>query len=155
MLEGMQNVLRSSCSVQPLPLFLLTSEEKSNRLQVRLIENDYHYCRRCFLVDTLMIVGADKLGSIPKRLQEVGFQDISHVSGRKVKMVQKNIPEDVDLVLILTDFINHNMTDKVKEKAKEQNVPVCFAKRSWCSIYKTLANCEEVCRKCPMLQGEE
>ncbi|MFD2706424.1 MULTISPECIES: DUF2325 domain-containing protein [Salibacterium] len=104
-------------------------------------------------MDTLMIVGADKLGAIPKRLQEAGFQDISHVSGRKVKMVHKSIPEHVDLILILTDFINHNMTDKLKRKAKEQNVPVCYAKRSWCSIYKTLVNSEEICRKCPAIKN--
>ncbi|WP_026703306.1 DUF2325 domain-containing protein [Salibacterium aidingense] len=105
-------------------------------------------------MDSLMIVGADKLGSIPKRLQELGFQDISHVSGRKVKIVHKKIPDKVDLVLVLTDFINHNITDKLKQKAKERNIPVCYAKRSWCSIYKALTNCEQVCESCPMVRED-
>ncbi|RSL32483.1 DUF2325 domain-containing protein [Salibacterium salarium] len=105
-------------------------------------------------MDTLMIVGADKLGSIPKRLQELGFEDISHVSGRKVKMVHKKIPDKVDLVLVLTDFINHNVATKLKERAKERCIPVCYARRSWCSIYKALTNCDEVCEKCPFLDKD-
>ena len=53
-------------------------------------------------MDGLMIIGADRLGAIPDRLKELGFQDIKHVSGRKVKMVQKEIPPNIDLVLVLT-----------------------------------------------------
>ncbi|WP_022794633.1 DUF2325 domain-containing protein [Marinococcus halotolerans] len=103
-------------------------------------------------MDGLMIIGADRLGAIPDRLKELGFQDIKHVTGRKVKMVQKEIPPNIDLVLVLTDFINHNVSAKLKERAKNQNVPICYAKRSWCSIYKALSNSDEVCAKCPMLQ---
>ncbi|WP_158737945.1 DUF2325 domain-containing protein [Alteribacillus sp. YIM 98480] len=101
---------------------------------------------------SLMIVGADKLGSIPVRLNELGFQHILHVSGRKVKMVHKDIPERIDLVLVLTDFINHNISKKLTEKAKNRSIPICYAKRSWCSIYQSLSNCNEVCEQCPLLR---
>ncbi|MFB4164406.1 DUF2325 domain-containing protein [Alteribacillus sp. JSM 102045] len=105
-------------------------------------------------MDSLMIVGADRLGAIPKRLKEIGFQEISHVSGRKVKMVHKKIPVHTDLVLVLTDYINHNVSAKLKEKAKEQSIPICYARRSWCSIYQALTHCEEVCESCPMLSKD-
>lgn len=103
-------------------------------------------------MNSLLIVGADKLGAIPDRLSELGFSDIMHISGRKVKMVHREIPENIDLVLVLTDFINHNVSSKLKERAKEKAIPVCYAKRSWCSIYKALSACNEVCEQCPLLE---
>ncbi|MEK4563713.1 DUF2325 domain-containing protein [Alkalihalobacillus sp. FSL R5-0424] len=94
---------------------------------------------------SLMIVGADHLGSIPKKLEDMGFANILHISGRKTKMVKREIPADIDMILVLTDFINHNLTTVLKKKAMEQDVPVCYAKRSWCSIYKAIGGCEAGC----------
>ncbi|MFK3939623.1 DUF2325 domain-containing protein [Alkalihalobacillus sp. NPDC078783] len=98
---------------------------------------------------SLMIVGADHLGSIPKKLEDMGFANILHISGRKTKMVKREIPADIDMILVLTDFINHNLTTVLKKKAMEQDVPVCYAKRSWCSIYKAIGGCEA---GCPMIK---
>ncbi|GAB7388585.1 DUF2325 domain-containing protein [Bacillaceae bacterium] len=83
---------------------------------------------------SLLIVGADHLGNIYDRLSEIGFDEILHLTGRKVQTVKKGIPGNVDLVLVLTDYVNHNLSKVVKQKAKEQEVPICFAKRSWSSI---------------------
>jgi hypothetical protein len=91
-----------------------------------------------FIVRSLLIVGADHLGVIPQKLGDVGFGNVVHMSGRKVQMVKRGIPEDVDIVLVLTDYINHNLSNVIKQKAKEQSVPIYFAKRSWSSISKVL-----------------
>ncbi|KHF39078.1 DUF2325 domain-containing protein [Halalkalibacter okhensis] len=96
-------------------------------------------------MSSLLIVGADRLGSIPKKLEEIGFSEIIHVSGRKVQMVKREIPSHVDLVLVLTDFINHNLTGVLKKKATEQDIPICYAKRSWCSIYQAIGKCDYGC----------
>ncbi|WP_332697998.1 DUF2325 domain-containing protein [Halalkalibacter lacteus] len=96
-------------------------------------------------MSSLLIVGADRLGSIPKKLEEYGFDEIIHVSGRKVQMVKKEIPTHIDLVLVLTDFINHNLTGVLKKKATEQAIPICYAKRSWCSIYQAIGKCDFSC----------
>ena len=48
-----------------------------------------------------MIVGADHLGNIPKKLEGIGYNDIVHVNGRKSQMVKYKIPEHVDVILIL------------------------------------------------------
>ncbi|TWI54044.1 DUF2325 domain-containing protein [Halalkalibacter nanhaiisediminis] len=94
---------------------------------------------------SMLIVGADRLGSIPKKLEEMGFDDITHVNGRKVQMVKKEIPSHIDLILVLTDFINHNLTSVLKKKAMEQEIPICYAKRSWCSIYQAIGKCNYNC----------
>ncbi|WP_100374530.1 DUF2325 domain-containing protein [Bacillus sp. FJAT-45037] len=103
-------------------------------------------------MSSLLIVGADKLGSIPQKLEKLGFDKIIHLNGRKAQMVKRDIPTHVDLVLVLTDFINHNLTSVLKKKAAEQNIPICYAKRSWCSIYESVGRCQVDCNRrdeCP------
>lgn len=92
-------------------------------------------------MSALLIVGGDTLGKIPNKLEEIGFREVLHVSGRKVQMVKKEIPAHIDLVLVLTDYINHNLSGVLKKRAQERGIPVCYAKRSWCSIYQALGQC--------------
>jgi hypothetical protein len=89
-------------------------------------------------VSALMIVGADRLGSILDKLSSVGFDDVYHLNGRKGKMVNMEIPERVSCILVLTDYVNHNLSTVIKKRAKSQSIPIYFAKRSWCSIYEAL-----------------
>ena len=96
-------------------------------------------------MSALLIVGADHLGSIPKKLETIGFKEVLHISGRKVQQVKRDIPSHVDLVLVLTDYINHNLSSVIKNKANEQGVKICYAKRSWCSIYQAIGKCNEEC----------
>ncbi|MDQ0340425.1 hypothetical protein J2S00_003240 [Caldalkalibacillus uzonensis] len=87
---------------------------------------------------SLLVVGGDHLGNITDQLKELGVCQICHVSGRKCQQVKREIPKNVDAVLVLTDYINHNLSKVIKQRAKEQRVPIYFAKRSWCSIYRCL-----------------
>ncbi|WP_078551271.1 DUF2325 domain-containing protein [Bacillus alkalicellulosilyticus] len=99
-------------------------------------------------MSALLVVGADHLGKIPSKLASVGFEEVIHISGRKVQQVKKEIPSHVDLVLILTDYINHNLTSVLKKKATDQGIPICYAKRSWCSIYQAIDSCDfEHCKQ--------
>ncbi len=62
-------------------------------------------------------------------------------------MVQKEIPRNVDLILVITDYINHNLSGVIKRRAQEQGVPICFSKLSWSSIYEGI-------RKSQMIERE-
>lgn len=86
---------------------------------------------------SVLIVGGDHLGSIEGKLKEAGFEEIFHVSGRK-KQTLKTIPENVNSILVLTDYVNHNLSREMKVKAKKRKVPIYFARRSWTSIYHAL-----------------
>ncbi|ABO68112.1 MULTISPECIES: DUF2325 domain-containing protein [Geobacillus] len=92
---------------------------------------------------SLLVVGADHLGNITDKLVNSGFREIIHVNGRKVNMVKRDIPEHVDAVLVMIDYINHNLAKKVKEKAKSKDKPIYFVKRSWSSIYTVLEQLEK------------
>jgi hypothetical protein len=87
---------------------------------------------------SILIVGADHLGNIVEQLRKIGIQQIMHVSGRKCQEVKRGIPENVDAVLVLTDYVNHNLSKVIKQKAKEQSLPIFYAKRSWCAIHSAL-----------------
>ncbi|WP_338472765.1 DUF2325 domain-containing protein [Niallia sp. XMNu-256] len=87
---------------------------------------------------SLLIVGADHLGVIPDKLSTVGFDEVLHINGRKVQMVKKDLPENISYILILTDYVNHNLSSVIKKRAKNRSIPIYYAKRSWCSIYKAL-----------------
>lgn len=89
-------------------------------------------------LSSLLIVGADNLGVIPDKLTSVGFDKVLHIDGRKAKMVKIDIPEKISCILILTDYVNHNLSTVIKKRAKNQSIPIYYAKRSWCSIYKVL-----------------
>jgi hypothetical protein len=100
-------------------------------------------------VSSILIVGADHLGNMPEQLMTLGYREVLHVSGRKCQAVKKGIPEHVDAVLVLTDYVNHNLSKAIRQKAKEQSLPIYYAKRSWCSVQKALCSCE---RECPLEQ---
>ena len=89
-------------------------------------------------MSSLLIVGADHLGVIPEKLNSVGFDEVFHLNGRKGQMVKKDIPESVSCILVLTDYVNHNLSTVIKKRAKKQSIPVYYAKRSWSSIHRVL-----------------
>ncbi|MFC0472665.1 DUF2325 domain-containing protein [Halalkalibacter kiskunsagensis] len=86
----------------------------------------------------MIIFGGDRLGVIPYKLSNQGFEVLSHINGRKTNMVKVNIPEETDLVLVLTDYINHNVTNSIKKLANKKVIPVVYSRRSWSSIAKVL-----------------
>ncbi|MFQ5862083.1 MAG: DUF2325 domain-containing protein [Candidatus Brocadiales bacterium] len=87
---------------------------------------------------SVLIVGGDHLGSIPRELGKLGATKIEHITGRNNKGIRNSMPEAPDLIILLYDYVNHNLTNKVKEEAKSRNIPIIFARRSWSSIYQEL-----------------
>ncbi len=89
---------------------------------------------------SVLIVGGDHLGSIPKELKKIGVDEIRHMSGRSRNVIKRGMPMSMDLIIVLHDYVNHNLANVTKKQAKECKIPVVFAKRSWSSIYKKLPN---------------
>ncbi|MDW7650668.1 MAG: DUF2325 domain-containing protein [Bacillota bacterium] len=87
---------------------------------------------------TVLLVGADRLGSIPGELEQHGCKEIIHWDGRKTK--KKEIPGKVDMVLVFHDFINHRLMDDVKLQAKRRSLPIVFSRRGIADLRKVLNN---------------
>ncbi len=94
---------------------------------------------------SVFIIGGDNLGKINENMEKIGHQVIMHVAGRKNSTCRNfQIPGDTDLVLVLTDFVNHNLMKKVKKEAEKSEIEIIFAKRSWSSIYTKLKKNDRV-----------
>jgi hypothetical protein len=78
----------------------------------------------------VLIVGADRLGNIPEKLYKEGVQEIIHWDGRKKSFFNKDIPKNIDSVILFCDFLNHRMMYNIKRQAKAVNIPIVFKKRS-------------------------
>ncbi|RDV80709.1 DUF2325 domain-containing protein [Ammonifex thiophilus] len=90
----------------------------------------------------VVVVGGDRLGQIPARLVDFGFKEVVHVTGRKVRDICCQIPVETRLIVVLIDYVNHALAEKVKEEAKKRGVPVIFARRAWSTIYFQLGRLE-------------
>jgi len=84
---------------------------------------------------SIVVIGADYLGTIEKNLYSLGIKELKHIDGRRVANQNKiSIPKKTDFVLVLTDYVNHNTAKMVKTIAKLQEVPLIFSKRSWGAV---------------------
>lgn len=79
---------------------------------------------------SVLVVGGDNLGNIKDYLKNKGFKNINHVTGRKKGDLKVEIPSNIDLVLVLTDFIGHQMTKTIKERSKTSNAKIIYSKRA-------------------------
>lgn len=87
-------------------------------------------------MSSILVIGGDRLGNIIELLEGKGFQEIYHVTGRKNSQTGVKIPTGVQLILVLTDFVNHNLAKTVKSQAKDRKLPILFCKRSCSDIAK-------------------
>lgn len=87
---------------------------------------------------SVLVVGGDRLGNIKYNLEQTGFETISHLSGRKKSQKSIKIPENTDIILVLTDFVNHQIAKAIKKQKKDDNTRILYSKRSWVHIEECL-----------------
>lgn len=90
---------------------------------------------------SILVVGGDKIENIIQKLSENGFSDVHHISGRRPADKKFKIPYETDLVLVLVDFINHQLMNVIKKETRKNGVQVTFSKRSWVHIENNINNC--------------
>lgn len=89
----------------------------------------------------ILLIGGDRLGNITEKLMKNGFIDIEHITGRKKDAKNFKIPRNIDLVMVLVDFVGHQLTKIVKEESRRSNVKVVYSKRSWTHMEKKIQEC--------------
>lgn len=99
-----------------------------------------------------MVVGADRLGNIPDRLADFGIRITRHVTGRNATEQRRvpALPGDVELLILFTDFIGHNVMKAFRSQAQADGVRVVACRRSASCLEAELGRClPERCAKCP------
>lgn len=87
---------------------------------------------------SVVIVGGDHLGCIPKELDRIGVSKIQHLNGRSGQKIRGKMPDKADFIILLYDFVNHNLAYKIKKFATNKGIPIIYAKRSCPSIYLSI-----------------
>jgi hypothetical protein len=79
-----------------------------------------------------VVVGADHLGTIPELLETMGIRVASHISGRAASHQRQigALPSGTDLLILFTDFLNHNAMRNYRRKAQAQGIRVLACRRS-------------------------
>lgn len=82
-----------------------------------------------------LVVGADRLGTKEEFFAaSFGITDILHWDGRKKKPAR--MPQ-VDVVYVLTGFVNHQLAGWVKREAKKRGIKVVYLKRGISELMQT------------------
>lgn len=107
---------------------------------------------------SVLILGGDKIDPIRKILMELGVSDIIHWTARNQKNGRKKdkvIPSKVNLVVMLTNFLNHNAMKHYRSEAKSKDLPIVYSTRNVeCvkeAFIKTLSELDqnsEICKQC-------
>jgi hypothetical protein len=79
---------------------------------------------------TALIVGADYIEPLKKTMEEMGNFRVEHWTGRKSGDLRRSIPKNVDLCIVLCDYVSHGLVRKVREEAKALGLPVLYCRRS-------------------------
>jgi len=75
---------------------------------------------------TALIVGGDQIEGIKQVLGSYGVTKVNHWSGRKAGDGRKIIPHDTELIVLVTDWISHNFTNKIKQSAAKRGVRIVY-----------------------------
>lgn len=88
-----------------------------------------------------IVVGADRLGNIPDLLKVHNIAIRHHISGRHPAHQKKTLqlPSGTDLLILLTDFLGHNVMKTFRAAAQRSGVKVLACRRSVCCMKRALA----------------
>jgi hypothetical protein len=77
-----------------------------------------------------LIVGGDRINTYRDLLAAKGYGTVRHWNGRKSSECHRELPSDTQLVVVLVDYINHELARKIRRVASERDVPIVFSRRS-------------------------
>jgi hypothetical protein len=94
-------------------------------------------------MSTALIVGGDQIDGIKQELANFGIQHINHWSGRKVGDGKKIIPQDTELIVLITDWISHTFTHKIKQSAAKRGVRIVYTPNGPAALRSRLARIKQ------------
>src|SRR5699024_12653138 len=88
-----------------------------------------------------VIVGADRLGKIPQLLKKHNIRVSRHISGRDPAQQKKGLqlPSGTEVLILLTDFLGHNVMKSFRAAAKKAGVQVVACRSAVSSTQQALA----------------
>jgi hypothetical protein len=94
-------------------------------------------------MSTALIVGGDQIDGIKQELANFGIDHINHWSGRKVGDGKRIIPHDTELIVLITDWISHTFTHKIKQSAAKRGVRIVYTPNGPAALRSRLARIKQ------------
>ena len=77
-------------------------------------------------MSSVLIVGGDQIEGIKEVFGSYGIDHINHWSGRKAGDSSKVIPQNTKVIVLITKWINHSITYKLKRDAVRRGIKVIY-----------------------------
>lgn len=77
-------------------------------------------------MSSALIVGGDQINGVKQVLGNYGADHINHWSGRKSGDSNKVIPQDTKLIVLITNWVSHSFTYKVKRNAQKRGITIIY-----------------------------
>lgn len=102
---------------------------------------------------SILVLGGDKVATLREMLSAMGVTDMTHWPMRKSGEIKRELPQGLDGIVMLTDYLSHNAMKRYKRLAKERGVPLICSRHCGNSV------CSEFCRimasrECPMVKSQ-
>jgi hypothetical protein len=79
---------------------------------------------------TALVVGGDYIEALRRELLAHGLKRVDHWDGRSSRFTKRTIPGSSSLVVILCDYVNHSVSNALKQQANKNGIPLVFCRRS-------------------------
>lgn len=83
---------------------------------------------------SVLVIGGDRINRLQMLLKSIGVEKTYHWDSRNKSITHKSLPQKTDMLIMLTDFLNHSAMHDFKRKAKKCDIPfICVKGMSGCS----------------------
>lgn len=84
------------------------------------------------MIKKAIIAGGDRQTiGLKNYLKTQGFTKVQHLSSRHHKDTQKISLAQVQLIIVITNYISHAFMKRIRRLAKQQGLPIVFTNRSF------------------------
>jgi len=91
-------------------------------------------------MSSVLVVGGGQINAIKQVLINHGAEHINHWSGLKSADSHKVIPQDTKMIVLITNWINHSITYKVKRNAVKRGIQVIYVTNGSQALHNRLKN---------------
>ena len=85
-----------------------------------------------------LVIGGDRIEGIKQVLHAQGIDKIDHWTGWKAGDVKREIPSNLNMIVMVTGWLNHSMMYRIKHVAHKRGLKLLYTKNSAEGIQRVL-----------------
>ncbi|MCW5597987.1 MAG: DUF2325 domain-containing protein [Nitrosomonas sp.] len=88
----------------------------------------------------VLIVGGDQVESLKRQVLAQGHTHVEHWSGRKKGFLNRSLPSNTQLIVMVCDYVSHSLAISLKNKASRKGIPLVYCRHSTRELKLKLLN---------------